>query len=453
MSLSVIILAAGQGTRMHSDLPKVLHPLANQPMIAHVLATAKKLQADSLHVVYGHKGELLQTTLADEKNLHWAEQAQQLGTGHAVKQALPAVPADNKVLILYGDVPLIAVETLQPMATLNDNTLGLLTVCLDNPTGYGRIVRDENNQVQAIVEQKETNAIQAKINEVNTGILSLNAKHLSHFIEQLNNDNTQGEYYLTDIIDLAVKADLSIQTFNPQSEQEVLGVNNRLQLAQLERYYQQQQAENLMQQGVTVIDPARLDIRGNVTVGRDVQLDVNVILQGNVTLGHRVKIGANTILTDVTIGDDVEILPNCLLEQATVGNGCLIGPFARLRPETQLAKNVKIGNFVEIKKSVVADGSKISHLSYIGDSQIGKKVNIGAGTITCNYDGVNKHQTIIGDNAFIGSDTQLIAPVTVGNGATIGAGSTITRDTPAEQLTLSRVQQQSMPHWQRPVKK
>jgi bifunctional UDP-N-acetylglucosamine pyrophosphorylase/glucosamine-1-phosphate N-acetyltransferase len=451
MSLAIVILAAGQGTRMYSDLPKVLHCLADKPLISHVIDCAQQLKPDSLQVIYGHGGEQVKNSVR-ATGVTWVKQAQQLGTGHAVQQALPQVDGDSKVLILYGDVPLISAATLQKLIQTPDKTLALLTAVVANPQGYGRIVRNAQGQVQAIVEQKEATPAQQQIKEINTGILALKAPYLRPFLQQLNNDNSQGEYYLTDIIAMAVDAGLVVQTFQPQNEHEVMGINNRQQLAVLERHYQCQRAIELMQQGVTLRDPARFDVRGQLSVGRDVEIDINVILQGKVHLGNRVKIGANCVLRDVVIGDEVEILPNCVLEQAQVGDGCRIGPFARLRPDTRLAKQVHVGNFVEIKKSTVDNLSKINHLSYIGDSQIGQKVNIGAGTITCNYDGVHKHQTVIGDEAFIGSDTQLIAPVKVGAGATIGAGSTITRDTPKGKLTLSRTKQVTLDHWQKPKK-
>lgn len=453
MKLSIIILAAGLGKRMYSDLPKVLHPLAGKPLIRHVVETALALEPESVHVIYGHGGQPVREALVD-MSLSWVEQAQQLGTGHAVAQAMPLVADDTMVLVLCGDVPLISLKTLQMLCSQVDSkSLGLLTVKLDNPHGYGRIVRNAQGMVERIVEEKEADASIKTLKEINTGILITPAVHLRRWLASLNNDNAQGEYYLTDIIALAVQEHLPIHTSQPSNEYEVMGINNRFQLATLERYYQSQQVERLMLAGVSVRDPSRLDIRGTVQAGRDVAIDVNVILEGEIILGNRVKIGPHTVIRNAKIDDDVEILSHCVIEEVVIGAGCQVGPFARLRPDTVLAERVRIGNFVEIKKSTVAQSSKINHLSYIGDSDVGSHVNIGAGTITCNYDGANKHKTIIGDQAFIGSDTQLVAPVTVGAGATIGAGSTITRDTPPNALTLSRVKQNTVSGWRRPAKK
>ncbi len=451
MRLSIIILAAGLGKRMRSELPKVLHQLANKPLIRHVVDTALAQKPDSIHIVYGYKGEQVREALADA-NLDWVEQAQQLGTGHAVAQAMPHIADDAMVLVLCGDVPLIKQATLQALCSQVD-ALGILAVNLENPHGYGRIVRNAQGQVERIVEEKEADAAVKKIKEVNAGIFIVPAAHLRRWLALLNNDNAQGEYYLTDIIALAVQENLPIHTTTTHDAYEVMGVNDRLQLANLERYYQAQQVNQLMLAGLSVYDPGRLDIRGTVQAGCDVSVDINVIFEGEITLGDRVKIGPHTIIRNAKIGDDVEILSHCVIENVVIGAGCRIGPFARLRPDTELAAHVHIGNFVEIKKSTVAQGSKINHLSYIGDSEVGSQVNIGAGTITCNYDGANKHKTIVGDRVFIGSDTQLIAPVTVGAGATIGAGSTITQDTPPEALTLSRTPQNTISGWRRPIKK
>jgi bifunctional UDP-N-acetylglucosamine pyrophosphorylase/glucosamine-1-phosphate N-acetyltransferase len=452
MKLTIVILAAGLGKRMSSDLPKVLHKLADKPLIRHVVDTALMLQPDSIHIIYGHKGEQVREALNDI-DIDWVEQAQQLGTGHAVAQALPHIADDALVLVLCGDVPLINPKLLQKLCSSHEpHSLGIVTVKLDNPYGYGRIVRNELGQVERIVEEKEADVSIQAIKEVNAGIFLIPAAHLRRWLGSLNNDNAQGEYYLTDVVDLAVQENQPIYTATTDNVYEVMGINDRIQLAKLERYYQTQQVQNLMLAGVTVRDPARLDIRGTVQTGRDVIIDLNVILEGNIILGNRTKIGPNTVIRNAKIADDVEILSNCVIEDVVIGAGCKIGPYARLRPEARLAENVHIGNFVEIKKSTVAQGSKINHLSYIGDSEIGSKVNIGAGTITCNYDGANKHKTIIGDRAFIGSDTQLVAPVTVGEGATIGAGSTITQDTPPDTLTLSRVPQKTINGWQRPKK-
>ncbi|OQW94920.1 MAG: UDP-N-acetylglucosamine diphosphorylase/glucosamine-1-phosphate N-acetyltransferase [Beggiatoa sp. IS2] len=454
MKLSIIILAAGLGKRMYSDVPKVLHQLADKPLIRHVVETALLLKPERLLIVHGHGGEQVRAALSDVSILHWVEQTSLLGTGHAVAQALPHIDDEADVLILYGDVPLINVNTLQAFCQpATANSVSLLTVKLDNPQGYGRIVRNAEGQVERIVEDKEADSLTKLIQEINTGILRVPARYLRNWLTLLRNDNAQGEYYLTDIIALAVQTGLPIYTFTPPHIEEVLGVNDREQLATLERYYQTQQVKHLLQTGVTVRDPARLDIRGTVQAGRDVTIDVNVILSGIVVLGNRVRIGANTVIRDAQIADDVEIFPNCVIEEVTIGKGCRIGPFARLRPETVLAEEVHIGNFVEIKKTAVANKSKINHLSYIGDSDVGSEVNIGAGTITCNYDGANKYKTTIGDRVFIGSDTQLVAPVTVGTGSTIGAGSTITKDTPPEALTLSRTPQRTVSGWRRPTKK
>jgi bifunctional UDP-N-acetylglucosamine pyrophosphorylase/glucosamine-1-phosphate N-acetyltransferase len=457
MKLSIVILAAGLGKRMLSDLPKVLHRLADKPLIRHVVDRAKLLKPDSMNIVYGYKGEQVREAIRDTDRgsiIHWIEQAQQLGTGHAVAQAMPNIGDDAIVLVLCGDVPLISLTTLQTLCSEADvNRLGILTVELDNPHGYGRIVRNAQGLVECIVEEKEASARQKQIKEVNTGVYTIPAAHLRRCLALLNNDNAQGEYYLTDVIALAVQENLPIHTTQTDNMYEVMGVNDRIQLATLERYYQKQQVNRLMLAGVTVLDTARLDIRGTVQAGRDVSIDVNVILEGEIILGSRVKIGPHTIIRNAKIGDDVEILSHCVIDGVVIGAGCRIGPFARLRPQTVLAKQVRVGNFVELKKSKVANGSKINHLSYVGDSEVGSDVNIGAGTITCNYDGANKHKTIIGDRAFIGSDTQLIAPVTVGTGATIGAGSTITKNTPPDVLTLSRTPQKTMVDWQRPRKK
>jgi bifunctional UDP-N-acetylglucosamine pyrophosphorylase/glucosamine-1-phosphate N-acetyltransferase len=453
MKLSIIILAAGLGKRMYSNLPKVLHPLADKPLIRHVIDSVLTLQPHDIHIVYGHGGDQVRHSLSDVA-VNWVEQAQQWGTGHAVAQAMPHIEDKANVLVLYGDVPLIGVKTLQALATQTPaHAIGLLTVLLDNPQGYGRIVRNAQGQVQYIVEEKEADDDTKAIQEVNTGILLVPAIDLRRWLTQLTNNNAQGEYYLTDVIGLAVQENKVIHTYRPEDKHEVMGINDRVQLATLERYYQTQQANRLMQQGVTLRDPKRLDIRGQVEVGRDVFLDVDVILEGKVTLGHGVRVGPYTLIRDAKIAEGVEILSHCVIEAVTIGAGCRVGPYARLRPETILAEQVHIGNFVEVKKSTVAQGSKINHLSYIGDSEVGREVNVGAGTITCNYDGANKHKTIIGDRAFIGSDTQLVAPVQVGNDATIGAGSTITRDAPPATLTLSRAPQQQRPGWQRPTKK
>ena len=453
MPLSVIVLAAGQGTRMKSDLPKVLHEIGGAPLLSHVIRAAQELNAADITVVYGHGGEQVQSVLADQK-ISWVEQAEQLGTGHAVEQAMPNVPDNHIALLLYGDVPLITADTLKKLVTAaGQNALALLTAKLGNPTGYGRIVRDSAGKVQSIVEQKDATEEQLAINEVNTGMLAVRSNELRQWINRLDNNNAQGEFYLTDIVGFAVEEGISINTTHPDSTVETEGVNNKRQLAELERAYQSRLANEYMDNGLTLRDPNRFDVRGSLTFGKDVIIDANVIIEGNVTLGDRVNVGPNVILKDITIGNKTNIHANCVLEKSTIGASCEIGPFARIRPDTQLADQVKVGNFVEIKKSTIADGSKVNHLSYIGDTIMGSHVNIGAGTITCNYDGVNKHQTVIGDNVFIGSNTQLVAPVTVGDGATIGAGSTITRGAPSGVLTLTRSRQVTKEGWKRPEKK
>lgn len=450
--LSVVILAAGQGTRMRSTLPKVLHAVAGKPMLQHVIDAAGKLSAGAIYVVYGHGGEAVRSSLAAQP-VQWIEQAEQLGTGHAVNQAMPAIPEHHIVMVLYGDVPLITEDTLEQLAVAARNGLGLLTTHLSEPRGYGRIVRDDGGNVLAIVEEKDASEQQRTIQEVNTGMLAVGAENLRRWLNALDNNNAQGEYYLTDIIAMAVNEGVAVQTVNPKVVSEVMGVNNRVQLAQLERDYQRSRAEALMSSGVTLLDPERFDLRGALKAGQDVIIDVNVVMEGDVTLGDGVYIGPNCYLRDVAIAAGTRINSHSVLEQADIGEDCRIGPFARIRPETELADKVHIGNFVEVKKSQVATGSKINHLSYVGDTVVGSGVNIGAGVITCNYDGANKHRTVIGDNAFIGSDTQLVAPVEVGAGATIGAGSTITHDTPTGELTLSRVRQKTINGWHRPTKK
>lgn len=453
MSLHVIILAAGKGTRMYSSLPKVLHPVAGKPMVSHVIATAKALNATQTHLVYGFGGDQLQTRLANE-SVVWVEQKEQLGTGHAVAQAMPDIPDDADVLILYGDTPLIRTETLQTLLSAKPaQGVGLLTVTLDNPTGYGRIVRDPQDRVIGIVEQKDASTEQLAIQEVNTGVIVAGARQLKDWLSRVTNQNAQGEYYLTDIIGMAAAGQVAIQTVQATREEEVQGANNHLQLAALERYYQKTQAETLMMQGVHLMDPARFDLRGSLTCGQDVSIDVNVIIEGHVVLGNRVVIGAGCVLKDCTIADDSIISPYTVMESSTLAEGCTVGPFTRLRPGAQLGAKAHVGNFVEMKNARLGDGSKAGHLSYLGDSDIGKDVNIGAGTITCNYDGANKHKTIIGDNVFVGSDTQLVAPVTVAEGATLAAGSTITRDVGANELVLTRVKQTHITGWQRPTKK
>ncbi len=450
--LNVIILAAGQGTRMKSSLPKVLHPLGGKPLLAHVIDATKSLNPAKLAVVYGHGGQQVRDTINDAKIL-WVEQTEQLGTGHAVNQAIPQIDEDSIVLVLYGDVPLINSGTLSDLVYQAGNDhLGLLTVHLDNPTGYGRIARDAHGKVKYIIEQKDANSEELKISESNTGILAVNGAKLKQWLSQLKNNNSQGEYYLTDIIAMAVSDKVDVKTTHPVGEEEVLGVNSRSQLAHLERHYQRQQAEMLMAQGVTIIDPGRIDIRGEVTVGRDITLDVNVVLEGKVSIADNVMIGANCVIRDSVIEAGVTIKPMCVIEEARVGKEAIIGPYSRLRPGADLAGGNHIGNFVEIKNSHIGLGSKVNHLTYIGDTDMGTGVNIGAGTITANYDGANKHRTIIGDNASTGSNSVLIAPVKVGKGATIGAGTILRKEAPAGELTLTVIKQKTVEGWKRPTK-
>ncbi|MBV5309751.1 bifunctional UDP-N-acetylglucosamine diphosphorylase/glucosamine-1-phosphate N-acetyltransferase GlmU [Chromatium okenii] len=453
MTLGVVILAAGLGKRMCSKLPKVLHPLAGKPLLAHVLDAANSLAAERCVVVFGHGGAQVQTALAGYDCV-WVEQAQQQGTGHAVMQAMPALAEVDRVLVLYGDVPLITPATLRRLLTVSANTaLGVLTAELCNPTGYGRIVRNHTGRILRIVEQRDATLAEQEISEVNTGFLVADRAWLAEWLARINNDNAQSEYYLTDVIALAAQDGVTIASAQPSSLAEVTGVNDRVQLAELERVYQHDAAENLMRSGVSLADPARFDLRGTLHADSDVSLDINVIIEGEVRLATGVRVGPNCVLKNCSIGANTEIFASCVIEGAEVGANARIGPFARLRPAAQLADDTHVGNFVEIKKTTLGRGSKANHLSYLGDAEIGAGVNIGAGTITCNYDGVNKSLTQIGDAAFIGSNTALVAPVKVGAGATIGAGSVISRDAPAQQLTLTRSRQTTIPSWQRPQKK
>ena len=452
MNIDVVVLAAGQGSRMKSDLPKVLHPIAGKPMLAHVLDSSRSVKADALHVVIGHGSDKVKSQFNDCTDIQWAMQTEQKGTGHAVKMALDNLSASGVTLILYGDVPLIQAHTLQALIDLvSEKQMALLTVTMDDPSGYGRIVRDDNQLVTSIVEQKDANPAQLSINEVNTGIMAVPTEKLHLWLPQLSSDNAQGEYYLTDVIAMAVQADLKVETLQPEFAQETYGVNNRAQQAELERWYQARLVNDLMTQGVTVLDPARFDIRGSVTVGRDVVIDANVILIGEVVLGDGVQVEANCIIKNTAIAAGTRVKAFSHLEDANVAETCDIGPYARLRPGTVLESGAKVGNFCEVKKSVIGEGSKVNHLTYIGDATIGKDVNIGAGTITCNYDGVNKFKTEIKDGAFIGSNSSLVAPVSVGENATVAAGSTITKDVEDDKLAVARGKQVNL-KWQRPVK-
>ena len=452
MKLGVVILAAGKGTRMRSALPKVLHPLAGRPLLRHVLDAAEALGAARICVVFGHGGEQVPSALADV-DCTWVEQSERLGTAHAVRQAMPVMAEMDRVLVLYGDIPLIEAETLNRLvADSADSELGVLTMTLPDPTGYGRVVRDKRGQVLRVVEQKDASEAELGITEVNTGFIVADRARLADWLARVGNDNVQGEYYLTDVVGLATADGVRVVTTQPESIEEVAGINDRIQLAELERYHQRRLAESLMRGGTTLMDPARLDIRGTLECDRDVVIDVNLICEGRVRIGANARIGPNCLLQDCDIGPGAEVLANSVIEGAKVGAGARIGPFARLRPEAEIAPSCHIGNFVEIKKSRIAEGSKVNHLSYIGDAEIGSGVNVGAGTITCNYDGANKHRTLIGDGAFIGSNTALVAPVEIGAGATIGAGSVITRAAPADKLTLTRSAQITNDHWQRPVK-
>jgi bifunctional UDP-N-acetylglucosamine pyrophosphorylase/glucosamine-1-phosphate N-acetyltransferase len=451
MSLDIVILAAGQGTRMRSALPKVLHPVAGNSMLGHVIHSARQLSPQGIHVVIGHGADLVREQLAAD-DLNFVLQDKQLGTGHAVAQAVPALTADT-VLILYGDVPLIEVETLQRLLTLvNDQQLGLLTVTLDDPAGYGRIVRDEHDRVTAIVEHKDASESQKAIREGNTGILAVPGKRLADWLGRLSNNNAQGEYYLTDVIAMAVKDGLTVATSQPLDAMEVQGANDRKQLADLERHYQLREARRLMALGVTLRDPSRFDVRGEVTVGRDVMIDINVILEGRVVIEDDVSIGPNCVIKDSTLRKGAIIKANSHLEGAIVGEAADAGPFARLRPGSVLGPRAHVGNFVELKNAEMGEGAKAGHLTYLGDAVIGARTNIGAGTITCNYDGANKHKTVLGEDVFIGSNNSLVAPVTIATGASTAAGSTINQDVAAEQLAVARARQRNIDGWKRPVK-
>jgi bifunctional UDP-N-acetylglucosamine pyrophosphorylase/glucosamine-1-phosphate N-acetyltransferase len=448
----VVILAAGKGTRMRSSLPKVMHPIAGKPMLGHVIDAARAIDANAIHVVVGHGADKV-TAVFEGADLSWIEQSEQNGTGHAVKQALPTLDDNSRVLILYGDVPLISAQTLKQLCErCGDNSMSLLTTNMSDPTGYGRIVR-EQGKVVAIVEQKDARPAQLGIQEVNTGMMAVHAKHLNKWLPALSSDNAQGEYYLTDIIEMAVADGVAIDVVQAETVWEVQGVNDRAQLNELERYYQSGKAKEVMANGVTLADATRIDIRGALTVGQDSYIDVNCVFEGECHIGSQVHIGPNCVISNSSVADGSTIKANSILEDAEVGEDCDVGPFARLRPGTVLAAKAKIGNFVETKKALLGVGSKVNHLSYIGDCDIGENVNVGAGTITCNYDGVNKSKTVIGAGAFIGSNTSLVAPVTVGKNATVGAGSTITANVADEELAVARSKQRNITGWNRPAKK
>ena len=450
--MEVVVLAAGQGKRMRSVLPKVLQPIAGKPMLAHVLDTVRAVEVRKICVVYGHGGELVRERL-DAPDLAWARQEPQLGTGHAVMQALPHLNDAEMALVLYGDVPLIGVRTLRRLEqAAGRERVALLTVNLDEPTGYGRIIRDEAGRVRRIVEEKDASGDERRVREVNTGVLVAPVALLRDWLGRLTNDNAQGEYYLTDIIGMAVDGGIEVVTEQPDHLAETLGVNNKAQLAELERSHQRAIAQRLMEEGATLIDPARIDVRGELVCGRDVEIDVNCVFEGRVTLADGVRIGTNCVIRNARIGAGSRIAPFSHIEDTEMGEVCVIGPYARTRPGTVLADDVHLGNFVEVKNSRIEAHSKANHLAYVGDADVGQRVNIGAGTITCNYDGANKFRTVIEDDVFIGSDTQLVAPVTVGRGATLGAGTTLSKDAPAGQLTVSRAKQISIPGWKRPVK-
>jgi len=450
--LCIVILAAGQGTRMKSDLPKALQPLAGRPLLKHVIETARSLNPAAIHVVYGHGGDRVREALKGEP-VSWVLQTEQRGTGHAMQQVAPHLEDAQRVLVLFGDVPLITAETLAELVAADPQSLGVLSVELEDPSGYGRIVRDARGRVLRIVEHKDASRREQGIRECNTGVLAAPARALKRWLSRLSDRNVQGEYYLTDVVALAVKDKVAVKAHRTAAAAEVLGVNDKVQLAQVEAAFRLRQATALMLAGVTIVDPARLDVRGSVHVGKDVFLDANVVLEGVVTLGDRARIGPNCVIRDSAIGADTQVFPNCVIDRAVIGPQCNIGPFARFRPAATLGKSVHIGNFVEVKNSKIADGTKANHLTYLGDAIIGAAVNVGAGTITCNYDGANKWQTHIDDGAFIGSGAMLVAPVRIGAGATIGAGSTITQDTPAHKLTLERSRQTTVDTWERPKKR
>jgi bifunctional UDP-N-acetylglucosamine pyrophosphorylase/glucosamine-1-phosphate N-acetyltransferase len=452
VNISIVILAAGQGTRMQSGLPKVLQPIAGRPLLEHVIATAETQSPEKICVVYGHGGEQVLEHFSS-RNVTWALQEPQLGTGHALQQAMPFLSADEIVVVMYGDVPLVTPATIESLARAAVDGPAILTAIEADPTGYGRIIREPDGRVSAIVEHKDASEEQLGINEVNTGLLACPVRLIGPWLDALKSDNAQGEYYLTDIVASAVEDGVSVAAVVVDSAVEVMGINDKVQLAVAERAFQQRAATELMQAGVTLIDPDRIDVRGNLKCGRDVTIDVNSVFIGDVTLDDNVSVGPNCVIQDSTVGAGTTINPNCVLENAIVAERCDIGPFGRLRPGAEMREGSRIGNFVEMKKTVLGKGSKANHLTYLGDALIGANVNVGCGTITCNYDGANKHQTVIGDNAFIGSGVELVAPVTIGAGATIGAGSTIGKDAPEDALTLERSKQVTITGWKRPLKK
>jgi bifunctional UDP-N-acetylglucosamine pyrophosphorylase/glucosamine-1-phosphate N-acetyltransferase len=452
--VSVVVLAAGQGKRMHSALPKVLQPLAGRPLLDHVIRAARAIQPAGIHIVYGHGAEQVRAAFAAQTDLKWALQPEQLGTGHAVVQAMPGIPDDHNVLVLCGDVPLIRPQTLQRLVAEGaGGKLALVTALVDDATGYGRVLRNASGDVTRIVEHRDATDDERRVSEINTGLMALDAGPLRRYLGSLKNNNAQREYYLTDVIAMAFADNVKVQGIVADSATEVLGINDRVQLAAAERAWQRQQAADLMARGVTLADPARVDVRGEVTLGRDVFIDVGVVLEGKVVLGDRVHVGPYAVIADSTLGNDTQVHSHSVLNGVAAGDDCEIGPFARLRPGSVLSGHVKAGNFVEIKNSQIGPHSKVNHLTYIGDATVGSDVNVGAGTVTCNYDGANKHRTVIGDKVFVGSGVMLVAPVEVGAGATIGAGSTITKDAPTGELTLERSKQVTVAGWQRPTKK
>ncbi|MCV6621230.1 MAG: bifunctional UDP-N-acetylglucosamine diphosphorylase/glucosamine-1-phosphate N-acetyltransferase GlmU [Cellvibrionaceae bacterium] len=453
MLLDIVILAAGKGTRMKSSLPKVLHKVGGHSLLSHVLGAAKALESDNINIIVGHGAEIVRSEFSEE-SVNFIEQTEQLGTGHAVQQALPYLRDNATALILYGDVPLTPTATLRELLEqVREDAMSLLTVELDDPAGYGRIIRNAQGNASAIVEQKDASKDQLAICEVNTGIMAVPTALLKEWLPNLSNENAQGEYYLTDVVEMASSNHIDINIVQADDEMDVLGVNNRVQQAELERYYQSVQAMILLEEGVSLLDPDRFDCRGELTAGSDVTIDVNCVFEGKVEIGNNVYIGPNCVITNSKIGDNTTIKANSILEDTVITGDSDIGPFARLRPGTELGKGAKIGNFVETKKAIVGEGSKINHLSYVGDAELGTGVNVGAGTITCNYDGVNKSKTTIGDGAFIGSNTSLVAPVTVASEATVGAGSTVAKDVAEGELAVARAKQRNIANWQKPVKK